>query len=221
MLRKFFLSLLLIATTIPGWAQQNQVQETTKIPYAYNKYQDATLTMLFGSKKKVQANIYYDGSRLYFLKDSVPMQATLNNIIKADFPDATYIAVNDFMAKVVAVKDEKMLLCVKTIDKDAMRGRDDGMHDRKGEGLPFFQLEGFGMIDMAGTDVAYAKENAQFPIMRTYYIRTADGTVLPAKESILKKRLTGDKKKQFKIFTENRLWSWKDEDSLKQLLDFF
>lgn len=198
-------------------AQQNQEKENVKVPYAYTKYQDATLTFLFGSKKKVMANIYYDGSRLYYLQDSIPMQADLHNIVKAEFPDATYLAMDSMMARLVAEKDGKRLLCVKTIDVPNMIGRDDGMHDKKGEGLPFFQLEGFGILDMAGTEPVNQK--TLFPIVRSYYVTFPDGSIVPAKDRYLKKRYKGEKRKQFVMFTEDRFWSWNDEASLVKLLD--
>lgn len=198
-------------------AQQNQEKENVRIPYAYSQYQDVTLTFIFGSKKKVMGNIYYDGSRLYYLQDSVPMQADLHNIVKAEFPDATYLAIDSTMARLVAEKDGKRLLCVKTIDVKEMMGRDDGMHDKKGEGLPFFQLEGYGIIDLAGTESTNQK--TLFPIVRSYYVTFPDGAIVPAKDRYLKKRYTGAKRKQFILFTEDRFWSWNDEASLVKLLD--
>ena len=100
--------------------QQAQEEETSPIPYAFPRYREATVTMMFGSKKQVLGNIYLDGSKFYFLQDSVPIEASLGNIHRVAFGDTLYMPVDNMLARIVAEDSAKMLVCVRTIDKYKM-----------------------------------------------------------------------------------------------------
>ena len=44
--------------------------------------------------------------------------------------------------------------------------------------------------------------------------------MIPANESSFKKILKPEQRQPFKVLMQNHFWSWKDEESLKMLLDF-
>lgn len=202
------------------YAQQAQEEERTPIPYEYSAYRDATVTMMFGSKQHVKGNIYLDGSKFYFMNGKQAIEADLGNVRQVQFGDTLYITMNNKMARVVAQDGEKMLVCVKTIDTYEMEGRKDGFggRDQSGEGLPFFQVDINGMIGMIELNNADARRNAQqFPLKREYFF-ILDGDIVPAKERPVLGRYDEFRQKVLKGMTENRFWSWKDEQSLAQLL---
>ena len=103
-MRKSFIIYLitLLYCSLPIMAQQVQEDETTYIPYAFPQYRKATVTMMFGSKKEVMGNIYLDGSKFYFLKDSVSIEASLSNIHRVAFGDTLYMPVDTMLARIVA-----------------------------------------------------------------------------------------------------------------------
>ena len=73
-------------------AQQVQEEERTDIPYEYHAFRDATVTMMFGSRKQVKGNIYLDGSKFYFMQNGKSIEADLgrkqddkaNGIVRID-----------------------------------------------------------------------------------------------------------------------------------------
>ena len=201
-------------------AQQAPIDERTPIPYEYPSFRDATVTMMFGSKKQVKGNIYLDGSKFYFMQDGKAIEADPFNIHRVQFGDSLYIPIQEAMGLIVAEDSGKMLVCVKTIDTYKMKGRKDGFggRDQSGEGLPFFQLDVNGVLGMVELDNSEAREKAKlFPLKREYYF-LLDGHIVPAKERPVLSRYNKAQRKVLRGVTENRFWSWRDEKSLVQLL---
>lgn len=219
----YLLLLSFLITTVGATAQQAPEEERTLIPYEYPQFRDATVTMMLGSKKKVKANIYLDGSKFYFLQGKRAIEADLHNVRQVEFNDTVYIPKDSVMARIVAQDSNKLLICIKTIDKYKMAGKNDGFGglDQRGEGLPFFQLDNMmGSISMIELNDGDAQKQAKtFPLKRTYYF-ILDGETVPAKESRIMRRYSKAERKVLKGITENRHWSWSDERSLAQLLGF-
>lgn len=211
--------LLLSSLSFSAKAQQAQVEERTKIPFEYPSYRDATITMMFGSKKQVKGNIYLDGSKFYFLQDNQPIEANLYNINRIQFGDTLYMPVDTVAARIVAQKGNNMLVCIKTIDVKKMKGRSDG-DDKRGEGMAYFQLDmlsNMGFMEL--NNMEEEKKAMTFPLKKEYYY-FLNGQKVPAKEAPIMKRYDKAQRKSLRVITENRQWSWKDENSLKQLLEF-
>lgn len=216
-----------ILTVLAGWfccaalsAQQAQEEERTAVPYEYPAFREATVTMMFGSRKTVKANIYLDGSKFYFMQDDKPIEADLSNIHRVAFGDSIYMPVDNRMARIVAEDSSKMLVCVRTIDLYEMKGRSDGFggRDQSGEGLPFFQIDINGVLGMVELNNSEAQEKARmFPLKREYFF-LLDGDIVPAKERPVMSRYSKAERKRLRELTENRFWSWRDENSLVQLL---
>lgn len=205
---------------LPVTAQQVQEEETTTIPYAFPQYRKATVTMMFGTKKEVMGNIYLDGSKFYFLQDSVSIEASLSNIHRIAFGDTLYMPVDTMLARIVAEDSTKMLICIRTIDKYKMTGANDGIHgeDKRGEGMAFFQLDMFSSMGFIELNSDQSKQSRYFPLKREYYY-ILNGEIIPAKERPVMKRYTKAQRKVLKGLTESRFWSWNDENSLVQLLE--
>ena len=221
-MRKSFIIYLitLLYCSLPIMAQQVQEYETTYIPYAFPQYRKATVTMMFGSKKEVMGNIYLDGSKFYFLKDSVSIEASLSNIHRVAFGDTLYMPVDTMLARIVAEDSNKMLVCIRTIDKYKMKGCNDGIHgeDKRGEGMAYFQLDMFSSMGFIELNSDQTDHSKLFPLKREYFY-ILNGEIVPAKERPVMKRYTKAQRKVIKGMTENRFWSWKDENSLIQLLE--
>ena len=171
-------------------AQQVQIDERTKTPYEYKAYRDATITMMFGSKKQVKGNIYLDGSKFYFMQGNKPIEASLHNINRIQFGDTVYMPVDTMAARIVAQKGNNMLVCIKTIDRQRMTGRNDGKEgsDKRGEGMAYFQLDmlsAMGFMEL--NNMEEEKKALTFPLKREYYY-FLDGQKVPAKEGPVMKR---------------------------------
>ncbi len=210
--------LLWIAGTA-GYAQQNQVELTTLTPYAYPSYQKAVVTMLFGTKKNLEANIYYAGSMFYYKDKDTTMVADLANVRTIEFENGDfYETIGEQAAKVEAVESSGKLLSITTIDEKKMRGTSDSGNDRKGENLPFLNIEGLGNLDMSGTNDESKYD--RFLLKVEYYFRV-NGNTFPANYANVKQQIPEEKKKAFREKMKDRNWSWNDKQSLSQLLYYF
>lgn len=220
--KKMLLSLFAPALfLVPVRAQQAQEEERVKIPFEFPAYREATVTMMFGSKKQVEGNIYLDGSKFYYLRNGKPIEADLFNIHRIQFGDTVYIPVDTMAARIVAQKGDNMLVCLKTIDRRKMQGRNDAPgSDKRGEGMAYFQLDMFSSMGFMELNNMEEEKNARlFPLKREYYY-FLNGQLVPAKEGNVMKRYDKAQRKSLRVITENRRWSWKDENSLVQLLEY-
>jgi hypothetical protein len=218
-LYKTLTALLLWIACATGYAQQNQQELTTLVPYAYPEYQKAVVTMLFGSKKNLEANIYYAGSRLYYKDRDTTMVAELANVRTIEFENGDfYETVGEQAAKVEARESAGMLLSVTTIDEKKMRGTSDSNNDRKGENPPFLNIDGLGNLDMSGSYDEHKYE--RFLLKVEYYFRV-NGRTFPANYASVKENIPEGKKKAFREKMKDRNWSWNDKQSLSQLLYYF
>jgi hypothetical protein len=212
-------TLLLWLLYIAGHAQQNQEELTTTSPYAYPGYQKAVVTMLFGSKKNLEANIYYGGSLFYYKDKDTTMVAELANVRTIEFDNGDiYETVGSQAAKLEAKESKGKLLSITTVDEKKMRGTSGTANDRKGENLPFVNIEGFGNIDLSGSYDEHKFE--KFLLKVEYYFRV-NGKTFPADYAHVKENVPQEKKRAFREKMKDRNWSWNDKNSLVQLLYYF
>lgn len=218
-LHKPLVILLLWMLCVTGYAQQNQQELTTTTPYVYSTYQKAVVTMLFGSKKNLEANIYYGGSLFYYRDKDTTMVADLANVRTMEFENGdVYETVGSRAAKLEAKESSGKLLSVTTVDEKKMRGTSGTNNDRKGENLPFVNIEGFGNLDLSGSYDEHKFE--KFLLKVEYYFRV-NGSTFPADYANVKQHIPEEKKKAFKEKMKDRNWSWSDKQSLSQLLYYF
>jgi hypothetical protein len=206
---------LLFVAALPVSAQQHQVQRRTNSVLAFPQFKDATVHFSFMRKGQAKANIFLKDSGLLFMQDSTVMQANLGDVISVDFDSVQYMRVSKElgMGRVVAGKDNVFLLCVTTLDLKSYNS-----DASKGENLPYFNIDGFDMFLEINGD--FREEAKGYPLQDKYYFLVR-GDVVPAVERLVKKKIRADKKGDFKVLMADRFWSWKDAESLTDLLDYF
>lgn|SRR5574344_649172 len=219
-MKRFYLFALSCLLTIVSVYSQNISDPTTKHPYVYENFKAAQVNFASGKTSVVkEANVYLDGSKLYYRQNGNTMVADLSNVLSVDFGTDFFVVRDSMLARRVAVKGNNVLFCVTTIDKKAMKGGGaDGMADLHNEGknLPFFHIEGMnGIMQMDDNDPT----GEVLPLKKTYYY-IINTVKVPANETAVRKTLSGDKKSAFKEKMKDRNWSWKDENSLVELMNF-
>lgn len=208
---------LVLLASLQVRAQQAQIDEWWPQPYEYPTFREAIVSMRFGSKKVVQGNIYLYGSKFYFINRGRAIEAALGNVRSITIGDSTYLPIDTIVARVVAQDSTKMLLCVHTIDTKRMKGHlaASAGDDKNSEGLPYVNIEGLGILEQ--NDTEEREKSKMFPLKREYYYML-DGQLIRAKEGTVMRRYSKEERKRLKQLTENRHWSWHDEQSLAALL---
>ncbi len=211
-MKQYFLPLLaaFLLFGIPASAQQQQIVRRAQTPYAFSEFKDATVRQLFGRTIKQKVNISLEDATLRYYQDGKMMVANLDRILGVDFDSVSYVKVEDMLGAVVAKKGYNYLLRVTTIDRVLFDKEVAGT-----ENSSYMQLEG-AFIDLHPDEEILPKG---FPLKDKYYFWYSGKTV-PAIEREFKKIVPAEKKRAFKDLMGDRWWSWKDEASLIQLLDY-
>ena len=210
--------LLALLLALPSALRGQQVQELqrSQSPFVFPEFKEAKILQPFGRFVKAQANIFYNGATLVYKDEEGKIRkAFLKNILGVEFDSLKYAKVDSMRARVVMEKGYNRLVCVTQIDMARYE-----RETRGGDNLPFFEIDLVGSHFFADLDNAEKREEDQyFPLQDKYYF-ICRGEVVPAVEREIKKRVRPDMKEAFKRLMHDPFWSWKDERSLKMLLEF-
>lgn len=194
-------------------AQQAQVTKRSQTPLLFPKFQTAKVRQTFGRSIEAQANIFLKDGSLLFMDGDKVKRAYTKGIIGVDFGDtARFMKVDSVMARVVAQKGYNFLLRKTTVDMPLYKEETYG-----GRNMDYFDIEDAGIF--LNLDSQKRDDEQGIPLKDTYYF-SIQGEVIPANESSFKHFVRPDRQADFKKLKENRFWSWRDEKSLKELLDY-
>lgn len=211
--RIFFLLALVCCLCLGAQAQQNQGQRRSKSIFVFNDFVDAKVRQTFNRTLKAKVNIFYKDASLVFMEDGKVKRAYTKNIIGVDFGDSLrYMKVDSVMARVVAQQGYNYLLCKTTVNMRQYREEEQG-----GAGLDFFEMSDLNYFAELNQD--RRDDDVGIPLQNTFFFNVK-GRVIPANETAFKKVMDQSQLEAFKVLMANRFWSWKDEESLKMLLDF-
>ncbi len=212
-MRKLLCLLLLLAAAVPASAQQQTADKRSHQLFVFKEFKDAKVLQPFGRSTTAKANIFYKNGALCFMQDGKIMQAYTNNVLGVEFDSLQYKKVDDTcMGLVVASKGYNYLLRVTTIDMKQYKAETEG-----GDNLPFFEIPDIGaFVEIDGESFEYDKG---YPLDDKYYF-SIQGQIIPANETQFKKFVRPEMKEAFKNLMNDRLWSWRDESSLKQLFNY-
>lgn len=212
-MKKLLCLMLLLLTVLPAAAQQQTGDQRTHQLFVFKDFQDAKILQPFGRSTTAKANIFYKNSALCFMQDGKVMQAYTNNVLGVDFDSVQYKKVDDTrMGRVVASKGYNFLLCVTAINMKKYKAETEG-----GDNLPFFEIPDAGaFFEIDGESFEYDKG---YPLENKYFF-SIQGQVIPANETQFKKFVRPEMKEAFKNLMNDRLWSWRDEASLRQLFQY-
>lgn len=212
-MKKLILIFAMMLVAVPQMmAQQQKEDKRSKTIFVYPEFKDAKVLQPFGRFVKAKANILYKNAALCFIQDGKVLQAYTKNLLGVEFDSVKYMKVDSMMGCVVASKDYNFLVCVTTIDRKRYEDETWG-----GDRLPYFQIQDLGLFLELDSDKHGDAKG--YPLKDKYYF-IVKGTVVPAVESKFKKVVRPDMKQAFKSLMADRWWSWTDEASLRQLLEY-
>ena len=206
--------LLLLPHSVFG--QQARKQERSATPFANAEFKRAKILQPFGKFVWADANIYLKDASLCFMENDTIKKAYVDKVVAVQFDSATYRKVEDGqMGLVVAEKNYNCLVRVRTIDMKQYTEEHDGTQN-----AAYFDFDGIGRMGSAFIDLNNAPFLEEgFPVKDKYYF-IVKGKCVVANESHIEREVSKKHMDAFKELMRDRWWSWRDEESLKMLLEY-
>lgn len=207
MIRFIITACLLAAFTAAK--SQNMEYETNRTTL-YKDFQPSVITMTDGKVvKQRQSNIFLRTGALLYKRGAFNMKASMRNIARVDFPDATYMKVDTMLAMVVDTCGADLLLCATLIDMQAFR-------QNVINSSTFTNLE-IGDQVGATTVSTMSESDMVYPLKHVYFFYLG-GKYIEVDERNLRKHLPKDKRRVMANYMHTPGFDWADMESLKGLL---
>ena len=205
--------MMIAASLHTAVAQQGMVDKRSQTAFEWPEFRSARIYLADLRFVRTEANVFLKNSTLCYMDKDRVMELNLGNVLSIDFDSVQYLPLQGKqVARVVAVKDGRKLLRLRTIDLDKLRSETQG-----GDNLPFFEIEDLNVfMEIDGDKEANVK---QYPLRDRYYYMSGD-KLIEANETKFKKHLKPELREKFRETMLNKYWSWSDEHSLTLLLDF-
>ena len=212
------LLILAILMLVPGivMAQQSKKQERSATPFALKDFQRAKIIQPFGKFVWAEANVFLKDASLFFMENDTMKKAFLDKVIAVQFDSVTYRKVEgQQLGEVIAQKGYNFLVRVRTIDMKQYNEEHDGTQN-----AGFLDFDGIGRMQSNFIDLhneAYLEKG--FPVKDKYYF-IVKGKCVVANEARVEREISKPHMDEFKKLMRDQWWSWRDEASLKMLLEF-
>ena len=197
-------------------AQQSKKQERSATPFAHAEFKRAKILQPFGKFVWAEANIYLKDASLCFMENDTIKKAFVDKVIAVQFDSATYRKVEkNQMGLVIAEKNYNSLIRVRTIDMKQYTEETDGTQN-----AAYLDFDGIGRMESTFIDLntsPFLEEG--FPVKDKYYF-IVKGKCVVANESHIEREVSKQHMDEFKKLMRDQWWSWRDEASLKMLLEY-
>lgn len=197
-------------------AQQSKKQERSATPFAHAEFKRAKILQPFGKFVWAEANIYLKDASLCFMENDTIKKAFVDKVIAVQFDSVTYRKVEkNQMGLVIAEKNYNSLIRVRTIDMKQYTEETDGTQN-----AAYLDFDGIGRMESTFIDLnnsPFLEEG--FPVKDKYYF-IVKGKCVVANESHIEREVSKQHMDDFKKLMRDQWWSWRDEASLKKLLEY-
>lgn len=227
-MNKLIILITLALTSVTSTFAQNQEWEPTGVwPFINRNFRPATIITGFINLKKtiVPCNIHVGNQGLWYTQNDTLMEALPGTVLRVDFPDATYIPVNNHsFGKVIREDTIKgkaaKLLKVWTVDQQALdtRGRDV-------INMTSSILQSSGVLSSFSSRIADANggtnlEEEPLPMTNLFYI-IFNGEIFEATTKNILKHINPKRKQEYRNFTRTAEIISTNESSMIKVWDNF
>lgn len=208
-MNKYLLTLILALSAFGMSAQQVQQLRRSKGKFLLPEFKEAKILQPFGRFTTAKANISIKAGDLCFMDGDTIKVAVVNRIVGVEFNDTLrFRNVNGHMARIVKADGYNELLCLTTVDKKILQNEAEMSYLNVNSSI----REAF--------EVNQREEDKGYPLEDEFYFYLKGNTIL-ANETNVKHAIDKKQKANFKSLMKNRLWSWRDPESLAMLLPLF
>lgn len=205
---RFIVTVCLLAafTTVKSQNKEYEANRTT----LYKDFQPSVITMADGKMiKHGQTNVFLRTGGLLYKRGSLNMKASMRDIVRVDFSDATFLKIDTLLAAVVDSCGADLLLCAKLIDMQAFRQNVINSNT-------FTNVE-IGEQVGATTVSSMSESNMVYPLKRVYFF-CLGGKYIGVDERNLRRHLSKEQRRVMDNYLHTPDFDWTNAESLKGLL---
>jgi hypothetical protein len=211
--------LTVVAATVKA-----QYSPNTRWPYVYENFEKGTV-YLDGNKKNsdMLLNIHLMGNVLQYIgQDGRIYQNSDQSVVRVEIGDDAYIYSNHRMARIIANEGTNLLVKILLADFMVLQ---------QGTGAYGVSLNSSAARDLSSLDLGglntpehgkllQEKNNGRSIPIKEQYFFIIDGQQIEATKKGVEKYVGEAKASDLKAFLKENKTKWKNEDSLRQLLNF-
>jgi hypothetical protein len=208
MIKKTILLTVLAMAGLIATAQQRTTQATL-----YNEFKPSVITLKNGHVvKQSLTNVFLKNSSLVYLQGEYTMEANMETIAKVEFPERTYININNQLAYLVDSVGENQLYRIDLFDLVAYK-----QQIRNNINISNMGFENGGITTT--TMDLNSEDDYKFPIFSHYYF-LYNGEFIKVHDREISRHLPKDKdlRRKYRTIIGLDNFSWTDDKSLMQLL---
>ena len=221
------LTLVMIMTLLSLTVSAQGYQPNTKWPYVYDSFYPGTIYFEGNEKSTADMNIHLWGNVLHYIApDGRIHQGSDSKVVRVEIADNAYIYSDHKLVKIISADGTNLLVKLTKGDFDAMRDGTGGAYGSSLNSSAAQDLSSLG-FDLGGLDnpdigllLQDKHEGRAIPIVEKYFF-IIGGQQVEANKKAIAKFIGSDKEEAFKQFVKENKIKWKNEESLKKLLEFF
>lgn len=209
-------------------AFSKQFSPTTKWPYLFENFQEALIYKESGEMARIQkANLHLEYSSLHYIDGENVITANTSGILKIEMGGLTFIYMNGELVQLLLSKNACALVKRVKIDQRVLRSSSGqgayGMSTDVSATKKLRSLQTNGVFNMNYAQMKVEREDGvAVNLVTDYFFLLEDGkTIIKATKRNVEKKLSHAGKARLKAFVKQNKIKWKNEDSLKRLLNFF
>ena len=201
-----------------------QYEPNTRWPYIYENFTEGTAYSSDNTKSTLQMNIHLAGNVLHYIgKDDKIYRAEDNKITRVEIGGDAYLFINHQLMQLIGSHGNNVLLKLQDADFSRMQSAGVGAYGSDANTLATSQKSSLDLGGLKTPELAKRllekEEGAIIPLVTRYYFIIGDKRIEASKGAV--EKLIGEaREKDFKAFVKTNKIKWKNEESLKKILEY-
>ena len=201
-----------------------QYEPNTRWPYIYENFTEGTAYSSDNTKSTLQMNIHLAGNVLHYIgKDDKIYRAEDNKITRVEIGGDAYLFINHQLMQLIGSHDNNVLLKLQDADFSRMQSAGVGAYGSDANTLATSKKSSLDLGGLNTPELAKMllekEDGAIIPLVTRYYFIIGDKRIEASKGAV--EKLIGEaREKDFKAFVKTNKIKWKNEESLKKILEY-
>lgn len=213
-------ALMLTAAT----AAMAQYEPNTKWPYIYENFTEGTAYSSDNTKSELLMNVHFAGNVLHYIgPDNRIYRAADDKVVRVEIGDDAYIFVNHQLMQLLYNRGNNVLLKLVDADFSQMQSAGGGAYGSDANTLATSKKTSLDIGGLNTPELAKMllerDEGAVIPVVTRYYF-VVNNKRIEASKGAVEKIISEGNEKEFKLFVKTNKIKWKNEDSLKLVLEY-
>lgn len=217
--------LIMAAIMLAGiTAAMAQYKPNTKWPYIYENFTEGTAYSSDNTKSRLLMNVHLAGNVLHYIgTDDRIYRAVDDKVMRVEIGDDAYIFVNHQLMQLLYNRGNNVLLKLVDADFSQMQSAGGGAYGSDANTLATSKKTSLDLGGLNTPELAKMllerDEGAVIPVVTRYYF-VVNNKRIEASKGAVEKIISEGNEKEFKQFVKTNKIKWKNEDSLKLVLEY-